>query len=224
LGSVHVNTTTTTLLRGVNMADQREFFYRRLHSLLGVIPIGVFLIQHLVVNHFAVYGRESFNKAAGFMEHLPFRYFLEVFVIYLPLLFHAVLGVYIVFVAKNNVQRYGFFRNWMFYIQRITGIITLIFIAWHLWETRIAIGMGRAELDYSLMENILSEPFMFWFYLIGILSTTFHFANGLWSFLVSWGITITPRSQLIATYVTLLIFVAISYIGIRTIIQFAYGA
>ncbi|WP_186576224.1 succinate dehydrogenase cytochrome b558 subunit [Aquibacillus kalidii] len=205
------------------MAENREFFYRRLHSLLGVIPIGIFLIQHLVVNHFAVYGEESFNKAASFMEHLPFRYVLETFVIFLPILFHAVLGVYIVFVAKNNVRRFSFFRNWMFYIQRITGIITLIFIVWHLWETRIAIGMGNAELDYSLMEDILSTPFMFWFYIIGVVSTTFHFANGLWSFLVSWGITITPRSQKIATYATLLVFLAVTYIGVRSIIKFAYG-
>lgn len=205
------------------MAEHREFFYRRLHSLLGVIPIGIFLIQHLVVNHFAVYGEESFNKAAGFMHDLPFRLVLEIFIIFLPILFHAILGVYIVFVTKSNTKRYGYFRNWMFYLQRVTGIITFVFIAWHVWETRVQIGMGNAELDYSLMENILSNPVMFWFYILGVLSTTFHFANGLWSFLVSWGITQSPKSQKIVTYATLLVFLAISYIGVRALIQFAYG-
>ncbi|WP_138415446.1 succinate dehydrogenase cytochrome b558 subunit [Aquibacillus sediminis] len=205
------------------MTENREFFYRRLHSLLGVIPIGIFLVQHLVVNHFAVYGEESFNNAAGFMHDLPFRLMLEIFIIFIPILFHAILGVYIAFVAKNNVQRYGFFRNWMFYLQRLTGIITLVFIVWHVWETRVAIGMGNAELDYSLMENILSQPFFFWFYIVGVVSTTFHFANGLWSFLVSWGITVSPRSQKIATYGTLIVFLAITYIGIRSLIKFAYG-
>lgn len=110
------------------MAEHREFFYRRLHSLLGVIPIGVFLIQHLVVNHFAVYGEESFNKAAGFMHDLPFRLALEIVIIFLPILFHAILGVYIVFVAKNNTRRYGYFRNWMFYLQRVTGIVTFVLL------------------------------------------------------------------------------------------------
>ncbi|MFB4166648.1 succinate dehydrogenase cytochrome b558 subunit [Virgibacillus sp. JSM 102003] len=205
------------------MAEHREFFYRRLHSLLGVIPIGIFLVQHLVVNHFAVYGEESFNKAAGFMHDLPFRLVLEIFIIFLPILFHAILGVYIVFVTKNNTKRYGYFRNWMFYLQRVTGIITFVFIAWHVWETRVQIGMGNAELDYSLMENILSNPVMFWFYILGVISTTFHFANGLWSFLVSWGITQSPKSQKIVTYATLLVFLAISYIGVRALIQFAYG-
>ncbi|TXK90039.1 succinate dehydrogenase, partial [Parageobacillus sp. SY1] len=30
------------------MAGNREFYYRRLHSLLVVIPVGIFLVQHLV--------------------------------------------------------------------------------------------------------------------------------------------------------------------------------
>ncbi|UJL44999.1 succinate dehydrogenase cytochrome b558 subunit [Virgibacillus sp. NKC19-16] len=205
------------------MAGQREFYYRRLHSLLGVVPIGIFLVQHLIVNHFAVYGEESFNQAAGFMAGLPFVLLLEIFVIYLPILFHAILGVYIVFVTRNNTRRYGYIRNWLFYLQRFTGIVTLVFIVWHVWETRIQIGMGNVELNYSLMENILTNPFMFWFYVIGVLSTTFHFANGLWSFLVTWGITQSPKSQQIATYATLILFLGISYLGIRTLITFAYG-
>ncbi|MGJ9457134.1 succinate dehydrogenase cytochrome b558 subunit [Oceanobacillus sp. CF4.6] len=205
------------------MAEQREFFYRRLHSFLGVVPIGIFLVQHLVVNHFAVYGEESFNQAAGFMAGLPFVLLLEIFVIYLPILFHAILGVYIVFTARNNVSRYGFFRNWMFKIQRITGIITLVFLAWHVFETRVQIGLGNAELDYSLMEGILTNPFMFWFYVIGVLSAVFHFANGLWSFLVTWGITQSPKSQQISTYACIGVFLVVSYLGVRTLIQFAYG-
>lgn len=205
------------------MVAHREFFYRRLHSLLGVVPIGIFVVQHLVINHFIVYGRDSFDKAANFMANLPFVLFLEIFVIYLPILFHAVLGVYIVFVTKNNLRNYGFFRNWMFFLQRLTGIITLIFIVWHVWETRVQVGLGNAEVNSSLMEGILSSPFMFWFYVIGVLSTVFHLANGLWSFFVTWGIAQSPRSQQIITYATVIVFIVVSYIGLRTIFEFAYG-
>jgi succinate dehydrogenase / fumarate reductase cytochrome b subunit len=201
------------------MAGNREFFYRRLHSLLGVIPVGIFLMQHLVVNHYATGGAASFNKAANFMGNLPFRILLETVVIFLPLLFHAIYGLYIAFTANNNVGRYGYFRNWMFMLQRVSGVITLIFVAWHVWETRIAAAFGT-EVNFQMMENILSSPFMFWFYVVGILSTVFHFANGLWSFLVSWGITITPRSQRITTYVTIILFVALSYVGISALVSF----
>ncbi|WP_071395966.1 succinate dehydrogenase cytochrome b558 subunit [Bacillus tuaregi] len=201
------------------MAGNREFFNRRLHSLLGVIPVGLFLIMHLVVNHFATKGEEAYNSATHFMENLPFKIFLEIFVIFLPLLYHAIYGIYIAFTAKNNTSRYTFFRNWMFLLQRVTGVITLIFVVWHVWETRIAAALGT-EVNFQMMENIVDNPLMLTFYLIGIISAIFHFANGLWSFFVSWGITMTPRSQQISTYVTMAIFVALSIVGVRAILAF----
>ena len=201
------------------MAGNREFVNRRLHSLLGVIPIGVFLTQHLIVNHFVTGGPESFNKASDFMGSLPFKIVLETVIIYLPLLYHAIYGLYIAFTGTSNVNRFGTFRNWMYLLQRITGVLTLIFIAWHVWQTRVAAAFGT-EVNFDMMNDILSSPFMFGFYLVGILSAIFHFANGLWSFLVSWGITVSPRSQLITTYVTIGVFVILSFISIQTLIAF----
>ncbi|WP_160722075.1 succinate dehydrogenase cytochrome b558 subunit [Bacillus sp. USDA818B3_A] len=201
------------------MAGNREFVNRRLHSLLGVIPIGVFLTQHLIVNHFVTGGPESFNKASDFMGNLPFKIVLETVIIYLPLLYHAIYGLYIAFTGTSNVNRFGTFRNWMYLLQRITGVLTLIFIAWHVWQTRVAAAFGT-EVNFDMMNDILSSPFMFGFYLVGILSAIFHFANGLWSFLVSWGITVSPRSQLITTYVTIGVFVILSFISIQTLIAF----
>jgi len=186
---------------------------------MGVIPVGVFLTQHLVVNNFATRGAEAFNKAAGFMELLPFRYALEIFIIFLPILYHAIYGLYIAFTAKNNAVSYGYFRNWMFVFQRISGIVTLIFISWHVWETRIQAMLGK-EVNYDMMADILNNPAMFAFYLVGVVSTIFHFANGLWTFCISWGITVSPRSQRISTYVTLAIFLGLSYVGVSALLAF----
>jgi succinate dehydrogenase / fumarate reductase cytochrome b subunit len=202
------------------VAGNREFVNRRLHSLFGIIPVGLFLVVHLTVNHFATRGEESFSKATNFMESLPFLAFLEIFLIFLPLLYHAIYGLYVAFTAKNNIGRMGYFRNWMFMLQRVTGVITLIFVAWHVWETKIAYMMGNVTNFYDMMTNILSSPFMFWFYLVGVVCTIFHFANGLWSFCVSWGITISPRSQRISTYVTMVIFVLLAIVGIQDLLAF----
>lgn len=212
-------TNLKTLVEGKGMAENRGFFNRRLHSLLGVIPVGLFVVQHLVINHFATRGASAFNQASLFMENLPFRYALEIFIIFLPMIFHAVYGLYIAFQAKNNASHYGFFRNWMFILQRISGVILLVFIAWHVWQTRIAAALG-AEVNYDMMSDILSSPFMLVFYIIGVVSATFHLSNGLWSFAVSWGLTVTPRSQKIATYVTIVIFFALTFVGIRAILAF----
>jgi succinate dehydrogenase / fumarate reductase cytochrome b subunit len=201
------------------MAAKGHFFNRKLHSLLGVIPVGIFLVQHLFVNHFIIYGADSFNKAAHFMESLPLRIFLETVLIYLPLLYHAVYGLYIAFQAKNNVLNYGYFRNVMFLLQRITGVILIIFIAWHVWETRIAYALG-AVVNAQMMIDILSSPFMIVFYIIGVVAAAFHFANGMWSFCVTWGITVGPKAQRISTYFWMGVFAVLSIGGVIIVTTF----
>lgn len=201
------------------MVASRDYISRRVHSLLGVIPIGAFVILHFVVNHYATVGPEAFNKASAFMESLPFLIWLEWILIYLPLIFHGIYGLYIAFQGSSNVGNNRFLRNWMYLLQRITGVFLVIFIAWHIWQTRIAMAMGT-PLNFQMMADILANPFFLVFYIVGVLSAVFHFSNGLWSFLVTWGVTVTPRSQVISTYVMLVIFIILSWIGIRAILAF----
>ena len=202
------------------MASHRDYFSRKVHSLLGVIPIGLFLIVHLTVNYYIVDGVESYNKAAEFMESLPYLYFLEVALIALPMLFHGVYGVYYAFLGSINSNRYSYARNWMYLFQRFTGVFLVIFISWHVWETRLAKLRG-VEVNAEMMQNIVDNPLMLLFYIVGILSATFHFANGLWSFAITWGITQSPRSQRFMSYVSGAVFLALSFVGIRSILTFA---
>lgn len=201
------------------MAKGHSFLSHKLHSLLGLFPIGLFLLFHLTANYQATRGPEEFNTAVGLIENVPFLLVLEFVFIYIPILFHAVYGLYIAFQAKQNVGNFGYLRNQLFLWQRLTGIITLIFIVWHVWETRIQKALG-AEVNFDMMADILSNPAMIVFYAIGIVSTTFHFSNGIWSFLVHWGITVGPRSQRIATYFTMAVFVIVTFIGLRAMSAF----
>ncbi len=207
-------------LKGGTGVATTHYFNRKLHSLLGVIPVGFFLVQHLFINHFILYGADSFNRAAHFMESLPFRIFLETFFIYLPLLYHAIYGLYIAFQARNNVTDYGYFRNVMFMLQRATGVILIIFIAWHVWETRVAAAFG-AQVNAQMMIDILGSPFMIAFYIIGVAAAAFHFANGMWSFCVTWGITVGPKAQRISTYVWMALFLVLTFGGILIVLEFA---
>lgn len=84
--------------------SKNEFYLRRIHSLLGIIPIGAFLIVHLLVNHQATQGAEAFNKASGFMESLPFLLVVEFVLIYIPLLYHGLFGLHIAFTAKRMLD------------------------------------------------------------------------------------------------------------------------
>lgn len=196
-----------------------SFVVRRLHSLLGVIPLGVFLIQHLLVNHSATRSEEAFNTASAFMGNLPFVIFLEIFVIYIPILFHGIYGIYIAFTAKYNVGSYSTYRNWMFLLQRISGVIAFIFIAIHVYQTRVQVFFGE-EVNFDMVHQIVSNPLWLVFYIIGIIATVYHFANGLWSFMVTWGFTQSDKSQRIMSYATMIIFVVVSFIGVQAILAF----
>ncbi|MGL4521172.1 MAG: succinate dehydrogenase cytochrome b558 subunit, partial [Bacilli bacterium] len=201
--------------------NNREFMFRKLHSLLGVIPVGLFLIFHLTVNYLATYGAETYDAAVEVIGNLPFKIALELFMIALPILYHAVYGIYIAFTAESsNLVRFGKFRNWMFYLQRITGVITLVYITWHVWTTTFSHYLHDEEVGFSMMVDNMSNPLFLSFYIVGVVSTAFHFANGLWSFFVSWGITVTPKSQKISTYFTLGLFFVLAYIGVAAALAF----
>ncbi|AVP36808.1 succinate dehydrogenase [Staphylococcus felis] len=199
--------------------SQNQFYLRRLHSLLGVIPLGAFLLVHLMVNHQATQGVEAFNKAAGFMDSLPFLYALEFIMIYIPILYHAIYGIYIAFTATHNIGHYSYTRNWLFLFQRISGLLTFLFVMIHLWQTRIQKLFGE-EVNYDMIHDIVTNPFWLIFYIVCIIAVVFHFANGLWSFLVTWGILQSPKSQSVFTWISLIIFIVVSYIGVSAILAF----
>ncbi|SDW22854.1 succinate dehydrogenase subunit C [Marininema mesophilum] len=204
------------------MSTHRSFFNRRLHSLLGVIPVGFFLLEHLWTNYHATQGAAAFEEKVNWLWGIPFLPVLEIFFIFLPLMYHGVYGLYIAFTAQNNVGNFGTFRNVMFMLQRVTGVITLIFVAIHVWQTRVQValdGMTASELSRQTAE-VLSNPVNVTLYLIGIVAAIFHFSNGMWSFLVSWGITVGPRAQRVSTWVWMGVFVILSYIGIRAMLAF----
>lgn len=199
---------------------KNEYYLRRIHSLLGIIPIGAFLVVHLLVNHQATQGAEAFNKASSFMESLPFLLVVEFLFIYIPLLYHGLFGLHIAFTAKENVGHYSLFRNWMFLFQRLSGILAFIFIGVHLWQTRLQKAFFGTEVDYNMMHQTLQNPVWAIIYIICIIAVVFHFSNGLWSFLVTWGVLQSPKSQRIFTWVSLIVFLVISYIGVTAIIAF----
>ena len=201
--------------------SKNEFYLRRLHSLLGIIPIGAFLIVHLMINHQATQGAEAFNKAAGFMESLPFLLVTELILIYIPILYHGLYGIHIAFTAKENIGHYSLFRNWMFALQRLTGIIAFVFIFVHLWQTRLQKLFFGKEISYDMMHQTLQNPIWVIVYIICVIAVIFHFSNGIWSFLVTWGFLQSKKSQRIFTWVSLIIFLILSYIGVTALLAFA---
>ena len=135
--------------------DRRANFLRKLHSFAGVFPLGIFLCFHMCVNYSANWGTTPYDTMGSFMAHMPYKVVLETFVIFLPLLFHALYGVYISLTSSVTVKRYRYFRNWCYVLQRIAGIVTLLFVIWHIYGTKMA-------QSYKLNLPALTQAMPWW--------------------------------------------------------------
>ncbi|MGV3266787.1 succinate dehydrogenase cytochrome b558 subunit [Cytobacillus pseudoceanisediminis] len=205
----------------VSLSSSRgRFFFTRLHSLAGLIPLGLFLVQHLMGNALAILGSEKYDEHVQFMLSLPFLLFLEIGFIALPLLFHAIYGIYLSFISKPNAHVYKYNRNINFFLQRVTGMITFIFVIYHVWALRISPAISGTQVNHQLVGEHLANPFMMIFYIAGVLSTTYHFANGASTALITWGITVGPASQKIVRNLCFGLFVVFAALGIGSLISF----
>ncbi|MNZ63820.1 Succinate dehydrogenase cytochrome b558 subunit [compost metagenome] len=147
---------------------------------------------------------------------------LEIFGIWLPILYHGVYGLYIAFQAKPNNSHFRNERNFRYLMQRVTGVIVFAFIIWHLYETRLQVALGNVTHEElgGVMHGIVMNPIFFTLYVISVVAASFHFANGLWSFLVSWGITVGPRAQRVSSHICLSLFVIVSVMFVWSLFAF----
>jgi succinate dehydrogenase / fumarate reductase cytochrome b subunit len=171
------------------------------------------MLFHLYENSLAIADPASFNKVSMEIRNNPLIFFLEVFVIYLPLLYHTIYGLYIMAYSRQNAIGYSYYRNWAFLWQRATGIITLVFLLYHQLTLRFG-AFANQPANYIGVMSFLSDTWIYSFYIIGLIAVSYHFTNGLWAFLVSWGFTVGPRAQKISAIVCGLLFVAVAYLGV----------
>jgi succinate dehydrogenase / fumarate reductase cytochrome b subunit len=196
------------------------FLLRRLHSLSGIVPIGIFLFPHLFTNSSIMWGRwisptnpeapvvkgvTLFQEEVNFIHSTPFLFLIEVFGIWLPLAFHAGFGFYIAKQAHLNTKAYGYQDNWRYVWQRLTGYLAFVFIFLHLASLRWGWTFGGLfpSFDPKAASSTLAAHFqqggmgiaMAAFYLVCTLAIVFHFANGLWTAGITWGFTLSQGAM-----------------------------
>lgn len=196
-----------------------DFYIRRIHSILGIIPIGIFLCFHLTMNSSAILGADAWNTVIEGMRSVPFIIFAELLIIALPILFHVVYGLYIVYLSDMPLLRYQYVKNWMFVLQRVTAVITTIFVLYHVLFVRIltdsTIGVMKA------MADVLQTPIGFILQTIGIWAAIYHFSNGIFTFLVTWGILQGDWIQKVVSLLTMLFCAALCLLALIILIRIA---
>ncbi len=212
---------------GSGLMSRSHFLLRRLHSLSGIMPVGVFVIFHLFTNAqiaWAAFGYDDyFQHEVDFIHSLPALLFLEIFGLWLPIAFHAGLGFWYTFTGKSNIKRYSYWDNWRYVLQRVTGMIALVFIFFHIatlrwrWDILGWFTPFYAEAAFHhgeqpiVVDKLTGEPIglvtastamalqtsfvVLLFYTVGAFSVVYHWANGLWTAAISWGITVSDSAQ-----------------------------
>ena len=200
-----------------------SFILRRLHSLSGVVPIGAFLLEHFISNSEATKGVQAYNDQVKFLTSLPFVHVLEWVFIFIPILYHALYGIYIWYRGESNVSEYPWTGNWLYTSQRWTGIIAFIYILYHTWDMRftgVHLMGGGYNYAFSKVWFDFQSPWDVAFYVIGIVAASWHFAYGLWLFCAKWGITVGDKARRKFGFVCVGLAVVLVGIGIWTIAGF----
>ena len=206
----------------------RTFILRKLHQLSGIFPLGIFLLEHFYTNSKALSGAGDFNKAVADLQSIPYILFVEICGIFIPLIYHAVYGLVITVEARPNNLAYPYPRNWFYLVQRITGVILFFFILFHVLNFRFGMVPGLNMTSVAEAPNeafqIVSREFHIWWifviYMIGITATVWHFANGIWLFLVDWGITIGERAQRLTGYACIAFGIVLLLVGVNAAVAF----
>ena len=202
---------------------RHQFLIYRLFSLSGLIPVGAFLVVHLLTNASVLSGAGAFQSRVDMIHSLgPLLVPIEWMFIFLPMLFHATVGFVIIANGLPNVGSYPYVGNLRYTLQRATGMIAFVFIVGHIihlhWMGE-PLGGGKfdphaatssaAEAIYPLLTTIL--------YAIGVLCAVFHLANGLWTLGITWGIWTSPAAMRRANAVSIVIGVLLAGAGLGAI-------
>lgn len=215
-------------VRSPAVGKDHSFLLRKLHSLSGLVPVGAYMAFHLFENMKAASGEKAFNdmvQEIWKMAPRPVFYLIEIGVLALPILFHSLYGFYIWRTGKQNPTAYGYRRNWMYTLQRWTGLLGFLYIAYHVTTLRLLPG-GELRLlrpdassltTYAELHAALTPWAATVIYVIGTLSLSFHLGNGFWGFVYSWGLAVGRQAQRYVEYVSWGIILALSAMSLYII-------
>jgi succinate dehydrogenase / fumarate reductase cytochrome b subunit len=149
----------------------------------------VFLVEHLWATSGAIRGRAAFDARVIWLDHVRFGTLLEILFIGLPLAFHALYGVVLAFDKNQNPDDVPYRHQHFSLLLRASGLLSLVFIAWHLWELpaqRLLAKIPASDL-YDLLALHLSTttravPYRAIGYFLGLSVTILHFTYGMISF------------------------------------------
>jgi succinate dehydrogenase / fumarate reductase cytochrome b subunit len=226
--SMATATATASDVGGSTFFLRHEFAIRRLHSLSGIVPLGAYMVVHLTTNASLLNGPGTFQRAVYLIHSLGRALpIVEWGFIFAPLLFHAIVGVWIWRTGKSNTSHYRFSGNKRYKWQRVTGLIAFVYLMFHVlhlhgwvhlqpWvDLGAKVGFAQFRAYNAASTLAIAMDGYFWpaFYLVGVWACIYHLANGLWTAGITWGLWISESAQERATKVCVAFGILLTVIG-----------
>jgi succinate dehydrogenase / fumarate reductase cytochrome b subunit len=168
------------------------FVRARLGSFLAVVPLSIWVINHLWRNLSAFRGPAAWTEDVTSYSH-PLAFFVSSSIALLPLALHTVWGIGRLASTRPNAQ--PFFSNLKYVLQRLSAIGLLLFLGAHLWLATIhpRLTTGRPEPFSDISHEMHHHGPTLIVYILGVLGVAYHLANGLQTFAMGWGVISSRR-------------------------------
>jgi succinate dehydrogenase / fumarate reductase cytochrome b subunit len=214
---------------------RNQFIIYRLFSLAGLIPVGAYMVVHLLTNASVINGVSAFQENVDRIHSLGRALWIaEWAFIFIPISFHAAIGWLIISGAMPNTSSYAYASNIRYTLQRATGIVAFVFIVFHVIQLHHFFGAPFKELDgvkfgaqfdsthaASSAAVALQPLWVKLVYLVGMLSAIYHFANGLWTQGITWGLWTSAKAQRRASWVSVVVGLTLTVVGLTALFGFS---
>lgn len=172
-----------------------HLFLKRLNSISGLVLAFAYLVCFLLPYSASLSGTESFDLVQLIVKRISLASIFDLVIVVPALLFHIVAGLSIIYTSEFNVISYGNYNNWMGAMRRISGIILIPFLAYHIFKTKVHFAFTDQFPTFAYMQKLLGENWIRALYIAGVLAASFHIGNGFASILFGFGITQSKKSQ-----------------------------
>lgn len=78
----------------------------------------------------------------------------------------------------------------------------------------VIVAKDFGTVSLFIVRDSFKSPLMVALYSLFVLAASFHAFNGLWTALISWGVTLTPRSQNLARLATTAVMIFVAFLGL----------
>lgn len=215
------------------MNNFSSFYLKKWHSIMGMIPVGFFLIMHIYTQSFSAMGENAYNQRFTTTISNPWLLGLEIIFLYIPLLFHGIFGMLLIFSTKYNITKYpNYLDNWRHLLQRISGFGVFFFIIAHFTMTRGHSWFAKEgwtkgnpiEGWYQHMSLNMKHNLTFMVYFLGVLGACYHFSNGIWTFFNSMGISKGVKAQKTMKIISIIVTVILIFVAFIPLYYFRFKA